>query len=295
CSPTQTSPSSKNSFFQTGTVSLRVSMANRQASKASARWGDETAIITLDSPISSRPMRCTRATPRTPGQRWRTATTISRIFARRRGGGRHAAPRPRPPAPGPPDGRHGGAPPPPRPARAPRHNDLTHLGRGHGRVGLVLEILHAPSPGLLPHHTGEEDEATCPRVPDRGHEALLRQRLDRDLDEVGVRAAADGRKETHLVPLPEDVIGLPVVSAQREQRERARLAEDREAARHRLPGRLDQTALGKAQLDLIAARPFAITGQAADPALNGVRLELVGVAAPTGRLHVGVVDGEARP
>src|SRR5439155_1095273 len=37
--------------------------------------------MTLDSPISSRPIRWTRATLRTPGQRARTAATISRIFA----------------------------------------------------------------------------------------------------------------------------------------------------------------------------------------------------------------------
>ena len=38
-----------------------MSIAKRQASKASPRWGEETAIITLDSPISRRPIRWTRA------------------------------------------------------------------------------------------------------------------------------------------------------------------------------------------------------------------------------------------
>ena len=39
CSPTQTSPSSKCSFFQIGTVSFSVSMAKRHASKATAAMG----------------------------------------------------------------------------------------------------------------------------------------------------------------------------------------------------------------------------------------------------------------
>ena len=73
CGPTQTSPSSKCSFFQIGTVSFSVSMAKRHASKAWARWGEDTAIITLDSPISRRPMRCTRAIRVMAGQRLRMA------------------------------------------------------------------------------------------------------------------------------------------------------------------------------------------------------------------------------
>ena len=37
--------------------------------------------MTLDSPISSLPILCKSATPRTPGQRARTAEAISRILA----------------------------------------------------------------------------------------------------------------------------------------------------------------------------------------------------------------------
>src|SRR5579864_4211221 len=39
-----TAPSSKYSFFQMGTVRLRVSMSQRQASKAAARCAEATAI-----------------------------------------------------------------------------------------------------------------------------------------------------------------------------------------------------------------------------------------------------------
>src|SRR5262249_37711918 len=75
----------------------------------------------------------------------------------------------------------------PRPALTHRHGDLTHLGRGHGRVGLVLEILHAPSPGLLPHHTGEEDEATCPGCPT----AAMRRSSDSGLTVTSTRSASE--------------------------------------------------------------------------------------------------------
>src|SRR5579863_1076479 len=61
----QTAPSSKCSFFQMGTVRLSVSISQRQASNAAARWAAATAINTLVSPISSRPSRCTNATSRT--------------------------------------------------------------------------------------------------------------------------------------------------------------------------------------------------------------------------------------
>src|SRR5438067_6360135 len=53
----QTAPSVKCSFFQMGTVRLRVSIAKRQASKAAPRWAEATTIRTLVSPISSRPRR----------------------------------------------------------------------------------------------------------------------------------------------------------------------------------------------------------------------------------------------
>src|SRR5205823_5210662 len=60
----QTTPSSKYSFFQIGTVRLRVSISQRQASKAAARCADATTISTLISPISSLPRRWTMATSR---------------------------------------------------------------------------------------------------------------------------------------------------------------------------------------------------------------------------------------
>src|SRR6266511_1597463 len=48
--PTQTSPSSKYSFFQTGTVSLRVSIAKRQASKETVPvWRSEEHTSELQS------------------------------------------------------------------------------------------------------------------------------------------------------------------------------------------------------------------------------------------------------
>src|SRR5579884_733601 len=61
----QTTPSSKCSFFQTGTVFLSVSMSQRQASKAAGRCAEATAISTLVSPTSSLPRRWTSNTSRT--------------------------------------------------------------------------------------------------------------------------------------------------------------------------------------------------------------------------------------
>src|SRR5215469_2688635 len=52
-----TAPSVKCSFFQIGTIRLSVSMVNRQASKAAARWAEATTTSTLVSPISRRPSR----------------------------------------------------------------------------------------------------------------------------------------------------------------------------------------------------------------------------------------------
>src|SRR5712691_10878310 len=46
-----TAPSSKYSFFQMGTVRLRLSISQRQASNAAARWADTTTMRTLVSPI----------------------------------------------------------------------------------------------------------------------------------------------------------------------------------------------------------------------------------------------------
>lgn len=51
CVPIQTSPPSNTSFFQIGTVFLISSMAKRLAANAASRCADETAIITLASPI----------------------------------------------------------------------------------------------------------------------------------------------------------------------------------------------------------------------------------------------------
>src|SRR5947209_2476634 len=60
-----TAPSAKYSFFQIGTVLLRVSMIQRQASKAAPRCAEATTMRTLVSPIPRRPRRCTRRTSRT--------------------------------------------------------------------------------------------------------------------------------------------------------------------------------------------------------------------------------------
>src|SRR5258705_2134961 len=56
--PIHTSPPSKCSFFQIGTTSFSRSIANRHASKASARCAAEIAIATEVSPISTTPTRC---------------------------------------------------------------------------------------------------------------------------------------------------------------------------------------------------------------------------------------------
>src|SRR6267378_5522946 len=77
----QTAPSSKYSFFQMGTVRLRVSIAKRQASKAAARCGALTAMNTLVSPIARRPSRWTMATQWIRYFSWSWAP-ISRILAR---------------------------------------------------------------------------------------------------------------------------------------------------------------------------------------------------------------------
>src|SRR5439155_25958332 len=53
----QTAPSTKYSFFQIGTVFFRVSMSQRQASKAAARCADATTMATLVSPICNLPRR----------------------------------------------------------------------------------------------------------------------------------------------------------------------------------------------------------------------------------------------
>ena len=60
--PIHSSPPTYSSFFHSGTVCLRVSIASRHASKAAARCGAETAITTLVSPISTGPTRWWMAT-----------------------------------------------------------------------------------------------------------------------------------------------------------------------------------------------------------------------------------------
>src|SRR5690606_10998402 len=52
----QLSPPSHRSRFQIGTVRFSSSIANRAASKASARWGDDTETTTAASPTSSTPV-----------------------------------------------------------------------------------------------------------------------------------------------------------------------------------------------------------------------------------------------
>src|SRR5215469_3453320 len=76
----QTAPSSKYSFFQIGTVRFSVSISQRQASNAAARWAAKTAIKTLLSPISIRPNRCTMAKLRM-AKRWRASAASSPSFS----------------------------------------------------------------------------------------------------------------------------------------------------------------------------------------------------------------------
>jgi len=104
----------------------------------------------------------------------------------------------------------------------------------------------------------------------RRDQAILGERAGGDLDPIAVRAAAHGGKETDLIARAQRVVGLHVVGAEREQRERAVRLEDREAARHRLPGRLDRAALGNLQLDVIAPGRLAIAGEEPDGDLHGL-------------------------
>src|SRR3989304_4401222 len=62
-----------------------------------------------------------------------------------------------------------------------------------------------------------------------------------------------------------------VVGAEGEQSERAVRLKDREAARPRLPGRLDRAALWKIQLDVVAAGGLAVAGEEPDGDLHDVR------------------------
>src|SRR5688572_23069520 len=62
CQPTHSSPSGLRSFFQIGTLFLISSIAVRQASKASARWGEEQAMAIEVSPTTRCPRRWTTAT-----------------------------------------------------------------------------------------------------------------------------------------------------------------------------------------------------------------------------------------
>ena len=75
----QSSPPVQCSRFQIGTVSLRVSIANRAASKASARCGDETTTATDASERSRSPVRCRSAIRSRSGQRRRASAAISRM------------------------------------------------------------------------------------------------------------------------------------------------------------------------------------------------------------------------
>src|SRR5258705_2815638 len=63
----------------------------------------------------------------------------------------------------PADPVHEGHSPHPRPALPHRRRDIAHLRRGHGLVGLVLQILDPPCPALLADDPREEHEAAGPR------------------------------------------------------------------------------------------------------------------------------------
>src|SRR5439155_23401681 len=73
--PIHSSPPSYTSFFQSGIVSLSVSIASRQAARASWRCGAETATATLASPISTRPTRWWIATAQSSYRRSRSAAS----------------------------------------------------------------------------------------------------------------------------------------------------------------------------------------------------------------------------
>ena len=63
-----------------GTVSFRVSMANRAASNASGRWGADTATTTAASVSATSPTRCNSAIRPSIGQRRRSSSASSRSF-----------------------------------------------------------------------------------------------------------------------------------------------------------------------------------------------------------------------
>src|SRR6266540_4026220 len=156
----------------------------------------------------------------------------------------------------------------PRPALPYRRRDLSHLGRSHRLVGLVLQILDPPATGLLADYPREEHEAARPRLAHGPREARLGQRLTRDFDQVGGGPPAHRGEEAHLVSGTKGVAGRDVIGAESEQRERAVRLKDREAARNRFPGRLDRPALRKIQLDVVATRRFAVAGEEADGDLH---------------------------
>src|SRR5437667_1201301 len=72
CEPVpQSAPPAHVSFFQIGTVALRVSITNLAASNASARCGDDATTTTAGSPTARRPTRCNIAIRGTSGHRAR--------------------------------------------------------------------------------------------------------------------------------------------------------------------------------------------------------------------------------
>src|ERR1700730_7970266 len=88
------------------------------------------------------------------------------------------------------------------PAAANGRRDLPQRGERHRRVGLVLEELDPPTPGLVAHHSREEREGARARVLHRLGERTLREGLGGDLDPVRVRrrgAAAHRWAETELI------------------------------------------------------------------------------------------------
>src|SRR5581483_4522499 len=74
----QSLPPAHSSFFQMGTVALRVSISHLAASNASLRCGALATTTTAASSSSSRPTRWSNATRPTPAQRRRASSASAR-------------------------------------------------------------------------------------------------------------------------------------------------------------------------------------------------------------------------
>src|SRR5688572_10558288 len=173
-----------------------------------------------------------------------------------------------------------------------RLTDLAHLDLGHRRVRLVLEKFHGPAVRLVAHHSGEDHEATRPRVIDDRGNSVRRQRHVGHPVHVVRGTAADRGEKTELVVRGERMLGLNVVVTHGEQRIRAVPGQLRVTIDDRRPRRLDGTALGKIDVQPLLPGSFTIAGE--EPHPDAHSLEAVGLAAAAAGLHVRVLDREPR-